>query len=289
MSGVRRALVGATVALVSLVAVPLATPSASAATAPLVVSGYSTNRVDDDYGIFSSCGDDLRTLLSDTSNFGAGGTVERPISLATPGVDTVTPGSLDGVDVFFTGWVVTGSYTSEERAALLDFVHGGGAVIATTDGTDHDISDLFGVTLADSSYDQATPTALSSPLITGPFGAVSTIGFSGDQGVYSDLGPASEIANADPNLGPAVAVIPPGGLGAGSGPVILVADVDVFTMPGCASNNAGAVANSVFVRNLFAYLASTQAAPAEPTPPPTETPTPPPAAAPVAATPAFTG
>ncbi len=246
--------------LTALIAAPAVAPTtSSAAEAPLVVSGYSDDRVDSGWGLFSFCGDDLRAMLSDTSNFGAGGVVERPISLASPGVDAVTPGSLDGVDVFFTGWVETSTYTADERAALLDFVLGGGAVIATTDGTDHNIADLFGLTLTDSNYTSATPVAPASPLINGPFGTVTTITFSGDQGIYTGLGAASVIAEADPSLGPAVALLPPGALGPGSGPVVLVADVDVFSTAdeNCVDGpGMGAVANSVFVRNVFAYLAN---------------------------------
>jgi len=257
------AIVAATVSLAAVSATPT---SGHAADAPLVVSGYSDARVDQDWGLFSDCGADLRTMLTDPANFGPGGTVERSVSLSDPGLDTVTPGSLDGVDVFFTGWVLTSTYTADERAALLDYVLDGGAVIATTDGTNHDISDLFGLTLEDSSYTTGTPTATDSPLIDGPFGTVSSVVFSGDQGIYTDLGEASEIVEADPDLGPAVALLAPGALGPGSGPVVLVADVDVFTTEACAAGpGSGALANEAFVLNVFAYLAAPGEPPVEPT------------------------
>lgn len=249
--------------LLTLAAVP---GSSQAAEAPLVVSGYSTSRVDSNWGLFSSCGADLRDMLTDPANFGPGGIVDRPISLSDPGVDTVTPGSLDGVDVFFTGWVLTSTYTDDERTALRDFVLAGGAVIATTDDLTHNIADLFGVTLENGSYSTGTPTAPASPLITGPFGTVTSLVFSGQQGIYSGLGSATEIVEADPDLGPAVALLPPGALAPGSGPVVLVADVDVFTTEGCASGpGSGANANRAFVLNVFAYLAGLQQAPVETT------------------------
>jgi hypothetical protein len=234
----------------------LAVPAQSQ-TAVVTVSGFDGARVDSGWGLFNLCGQSLRTALDDPANFGPAGVVDVDFVLDAPGVNVADASSLAGVDVFFTGWVSTSTYTPAERTALLDFVLGGGAVVATTDDELHDISDLFGLTLVNSSYGTATPTALSSPLVDGPFGVVTQVVFSGNQGIYTSLGPASGIADADGSVpaGPAVAVIAPGALGAGSGPVVLVADVDVFTTDACAFVGGGYAANDVFVRNLFAWLA----------------------------------
>jgi hypothetical protein len=263
---------------------------ASAATPTVVVSGYDTSRVDSDWGLFSSCLATTNGYVTDPANFGPSGVDPVNLDLSGGGVPTATTDSLAGVNVFFTGWVTTDSYSDAEKAALLAYVKGGGALIGTTDGTDHDMSSIFGVTLADSpgGTETGTITDPSSPLADGPFGTVTSFEQNGDVGHYTDIGPGQTVGT-NPE-GPAIVVIPPGALGAGSGPVVLVSDVDVFS--DCEGDPVGAVTNEILIKNIFAYVADAVASPptTTTTAPATTTTTAPAAPAPAtAATPAFTG
>ena len=93
-----------------------------------------------------------------------------------PGIGIASAATLAGVDVFFTGWVPSGSYTAEEKLALREFVLRGGTLIATTDDTGHSMVDIFGLTQGDGSGNPTvnTITELAHPIASGPFGAVTT-------------------------------------------------------------------------------------------------------------------
>ncbi|HVN51934.1 MAG TPA: hypothetical protein VMT43_10900 [Acidimicrobiales bacterium] len=262
----------------------------SGATPTVVVSGFSAARTDDDWGITESCLDTTRGYLADTANFGPSGVVEATMDVTTTGVDTATSADLAGVNVFFTGWVTTTSYTNAEKTALLNYVKAGGALIGTTDGTDHDMSSIFGMTLADSpgGEETGTITDATSPLADGPFGTVTTFEQYGDIGHYTDVGPGHTVGT-NPE-GPAIVVIPPGALSATSGPVVMVSDVDVFS--DCAeASPVGSVANETLIKNIFAYVATAKAVPPTTTTASTTTTTEAPTTtvAPVEAQPAFTG
>ena len=207
------------------------------------------------------------------------------VNYATPtGIDTATSANLKGVDVFFVGYVPTDSYTDAEKTALLDYVKAGGAMIATSDDPDYDLSSIFGVTNASSpgGEETGTITDTASPLADGPFGTVSSFTEYDSVSHYSDLGPAHEVG-ANPE-GPALAVIPPGALSATSGPVVLVSDVDVFSDCTGDYTPTGSVQNEVLIKNIFAYVATAKVAAVTTT---TEAPTT--TVQPVVAQPAFTG
>jgi hypothetical protein len=270
--------------------------SADSTTPTVVVSGYDGTRVTDSWGLFSSCLATTNGYVTDAANFGPTGTVHVNLNLSGGGMPTATPAALAGVGIFFTGYVTTGSYTTDEKAALLNYVKAGGALIGTTDGTGYDMSDIFGMTLADGpGTTTGTITDPTSPLADGPFGTVTTFSQYATVGHYSNIGPGQTVGtNPD---GPAIVVIPPGALGTGSGPVVMVSDVDVFS--DCGNPEAeGSVTNEVLIKNIFAYLASFEASLPAPTttttaaPTTTSTAAPVTTAAPAAAvntSPAFTG
>ena len=92
-----------------------------------------------------------------------------------PGIRVANARTLADVDVFFTGWVPTDSYSAEEKEALREFVRGGGTVIATTDDSGHTMVDTFGVTQGDGSGSptENTVTAPAHPIAAGLFGEVA--------------------------------------------------------------------------------------------------------------------
>ena len=214
-----------------------------------VVESYGESRTDSEWGLTESFLEPTRAYLADPANFGPSGTVARALQVA-PGISVANARTLAGVDVFFTGWVPTGSYTSEEREALHDFVLGGGTLIATTDDTGHTMVDVFGLEQGDGGGSPTvnTITDLDHPIASGPFGAVTTFNQYDATGHYPTLpSTAHEVGrNAQ---GTSLAVIEAGALGPGSGAAIFVADVDVFSISG------GAFDNPTLIKNLFAFAA----------------------------------
>jgi hypothetical protein len=215
----------------------------------LVVESYAPARTDGDWGLTEPYLILTRGYLENPANFGPNGIVTRLLRV-TPGIRVANPRTLDGVDVLFTGWVPTFSYTDAERDALRAFVLGGGTLIATTDDTGHTIVDLFGLTQGDGGGNP-TPNTITNPghpIANGAFGAVTTFNQYAATGHYPTLGPdAVEVGrNAQ---GTSLAVIERGKLGPGSGAAIFVADVDVF------SDHGGATENATLIKNLFAFAA----------------------------------
>jgi hypothetical protein len=289
MIRMRTLLAGAAGAALALTATAVQPVGAGLADSPVVtIKGYDADRTDDIWGWYEECLDETRAFVGDPASFGPSGVID--VNFETlPGVNVVTETNLDDTDIFFTGWVETDTYTADEKAAILDYVMGGGAFIATTDGTDHNLADIFGVTLADDGSTNGVVTDPDHPITDGPFGAQGTFELSGDIGHYTDLGPAHELGENDE--GPAMAIIEPGELGPGSGPVFLVADVDFFTNDPeeCTGGELNAEINEVLIKNLFAYLSGGEP-PVPPTTPTTAAPTTSTTARPASTTtPRFTG
>ena len=222
-----------------------------------VIETYGPGRTDGDYGLAEPNLDETRGYLLDPSNFGPQGMVGRPIVVA-PGVRVANERTLGGVDVFFTGWTPTGSYSAEEKTALRDFVLDGGTLIATTDDTDHTMVDAFGLTQGGGTGNPTsnTITASGHPIADGPFGAVTAFNQYFNTGHYPVLGPAHEVGRNV--FGTSLAVIERGVLGPGSGAAIFVSDVDVFSN----SAFAGAAVNAAMIKNLFAFAIGEEGRPA---------------------------
>ncbi len=283
---------GMVAATLAFVVTPFVVGSGSggAATPTTVVSGFDAGRTSGNWGIFESCLATTHGYLTDAANFGPSGVVKDTITLPGTGVATATAASLKGVNIFFTGYVSTTSYTTAEKTALLDYVKGGGALIGTTDATSFDMSSIFGLTLANSpgGLETGTITDATSPLADGPFGKVTTFDEYDSVAHYTNIGPGTTVGT-NPE-GPAIVVIPPGALSAGSGPVVMVSDVDVFSDCGSDSPPQGSVTNEVLIKNIFAYLAvATQPTPTTTSTSTTVAPTTTTAPAPVTVQPSFTG
>ena len=216
-------------------------------------------RTDGDWGLAEPFLDETRAYFADPANFGPDGVVGRSL-LVAPGIAVANDRTLAGVDVLFTGWVQSSTYSAAEKAALRAFVLAGGTLIATTDDSGHTMVDAFGLTQGDGGGNPTpnTITATGHPIAAGPFGTVTAFDQYQATGHYPDLGPdAREVGrNA---AGTSLAVIERGALGAGSGAAIFVADVDVFSN----SSFGGTTVNATLIKNLFAFAAGlgAQAAP----------------------------
>ena len=222
----------------------------------LVVESYGPSRTESEWGLTESYLTETRGYLQDPASFGPNGTVAGALQLA-PGIRVANARTLAGVDVFFTGWVPTNTYTDAEKAALRDFVLGGGTLIATTDDSSHTMVDAFGLTQGDGRGNptENTITDAGHPIASGPFGAVTAFNQYHATGHYPALGPdAHEVG--ENNAGTTLAVIEREELGPGSGAAIFVADVDVF------SNFGGSALNATLIKNVFAFATGQRAQPA---------------------------
>ena len=226
------------------------------------LESYSVGRTDGDWGLVEPFLSDTLGYVQDPANFGPAGVVHRHFDVGN-GIDVASAETLEGVDVFFTGWVTTASYSAEEKEALRAFVRGGGTLIATTDDTEHTLADVFGLVQGDGS---ATPqsnviTEPDHPIPNGPFGVVAEYNQYFATGHYSSLGPnAHEIGRYADREGTTLAVIERGALGLGSGAVIFVPDVDVFSNH--LSPGGGSIFNANLIKNIFAFAVEEPARPA---------------------------
>lgn len=209
------------------------------------VQSFDAARTGGSWGLTESYLTGTRGYLQDAASFGAGGVVSTPVTVGA-GVSTVSAATLADADVFFTGYVLSSSYSAAEKQALLDFVLAGGAVIGTTDNTFYTMTDIFDVTQGDGGSSANTVTNAAHPIASGPFGPVTNYTQYFSIGHYSDLGAYAVEIGAN-SIGTSIAAIPEGAIAPGSGRVVMVADVDVF------SDFGGSAANEVLIKNIFAY------------------------------------
>jgi hypothetical protein len=213
-----------------------------------VVNGFDAARTDGDAGLTEPLFATTRSYLADPAVFGGPGAPEDTDFVVADGLSTATAASLLGTDVFVTGSVPTASYTPAERQALVDFVLGGGTLIATTDDTGHTMVDAFGITQSNGTSNLSTFVRADHPIADGPFGVQGAFAQDPSSGSYADLGPDASAVARNSAARATLAEINPGQLGAGSGLALFLADVDLLTDPDAA-------ANEVLIENLFAYVA----------------------------------
>ena len=141
---------------------------------------------------------------------------------------------LAGVDVLLVSSVrTTGDAISPlddaEKAALLAFVEDGGAAFILTDAqgfaqANASLLSPLGLTSTGSISDTVTPG--EHPIWNGPFGQVDTVDVL-SSAWFNDLGPADALGTI-PGGDVPLAVIEPGAIAPGSGPVVLTADTSLF-------------------------------------------------------------
>jgi hypothetical protein len=99
----------------------------------------------------------------------------------------------------------------------------------------------------------ATSIAPNHPVMKQPFGIVTTFATSYG-GWFDDLGPyATALATYDTNGQPALAAIPPGALGPGSGAVVFLGDAD-SVVDSAAGGLFKSGDNEKFFLNAVAYV-----------------------------------
>lgn len=234
----------------------------SAQPIPIRVGGIAEARFGTTYGMDGASMANTRAKLLNTSNFGASGTVPRPVTISAtaPNVGDVTTTLLSSVDIFFIGWFTDSSpraFSASELAAFQSWVNAGGTMIVTCDDSNHDtVCASFGhpATNGSPSINPIVPTAAgsSSPIFNGPFGTVTAISMNGNQGAFTVTTGATVLAQ-DSTAGTPLPTVLFHQYGAGR--VIFLGDVDLVS--GAATNGAGITSqNDKFLGNLFAYAAS---------------------------------
>jgi hypothetical protein len=189
------------------------------------------------------------------------------------------------------------NYTEAEKTLIRNFVLGGGAAVLNTNRIGFaDAAAMFGfVTRATHAYYEPITAPLpgapgyvafrapsdatmvaGSPMQTGPFGSISGAG----PGMFHTVTAFTSVpaawlvgatlnvsgqANGDNNFDnlPVIAYMRAGGLGAGSGPVVVTSDLDLFsnaydglTNAAPDANNLMLAANRTLTLNTFAWLAN---------------------------------
>jgi len=155
---------------------------------------------------------------------------------------SLTTETLSGVDIIIISSVQTISgtpiepLTLDEQTALLEFVQTGGCAILLTDGESFDLAnesliDAFGMDSSGSLAGVDTADVndpYNSSVTYGPFDPDPIGSFDQNYpGAISNLGPYA-VSLAENSIGTALAVIDPGVINEGSGPVIVYSDLGTF-------------------------------------------------------------
>lgn len=199
-----------------------------------------------------------RAKLLNTANFGAGGTVPRPIAIAdTAGaVGSVNAALLAPFNVFFIGYLQDASanaFTAAELSAFQAWVNAGGTMIVTCDDSNYDaVCAFFGhpATSGSPAINPIVPTAagIAHPIFTAPFGAVTSINEVGTQGAFAVSVPATVLAQ-DSSATPLPTVLIQS---FGAGRIVFLSDVDLIAN-GASAGSAITTQNDRFLGNLFAF------------------------------------
>jgi RHS repeat-associated protein len=197
-----------------------------------------------------------RADLLNTANFGALGTVRRPVTFRS-GLNVVTLPALAGVDVFVVNLLTT-ELTATEVQVLEQFVREGGTVLEirnTAVTRPLLLGTLPAPFIGDLTAD-VTPEGLTSPLGNGPFGTIISPLLTGGNAGYATAGLATVLARND--LSPNVLLLPPGTVFSGAGRAVLIGDEEIVASGytgGAGSNRYTEGSNRTFFLNAIAYLA----------------------------------
>lgn len=219
----------------------------------------------------------LRTALANAANFGPVGIGGQRIELRR--LAGLRAADLRGMELVVPGLGGAASPTdAASRDGLVAFVRAGGALLLTEDlPSMANLSGHFGVG-TQTTYQSprvatfppgtaaGTPVAPGThPIFDGPFGRVTTFNHFYNVNWYQSLGAhgvalaTTSYEMADPaqptGVQTTMAVVPPGALVAGSGPVVIVGDVDILTeYPDRPSPRGGFETHPALAKNLFAWL-----------------------------------
>lgn len=194
-----------------------------------------------------------QAAITNPANFGPGGTVSTSISTVT--LSTVDSSSLAGVNVFVAPWWFNTDSAPYNAAVESFFLNGGNLILLDDDPfTDGIAADLgFPTTSSDGSVSNG-----SSPLFNGPFGTAFDVTQSADVGQIdtSNLAAHGAFVCATNGSGQATAVCDPAGAYApGSGALLVLGDVDMWSTAYGTVSYSPLNDNGVFALNGTAWIA----------------------------------
>ncbi len=240
----------------------LVTPSLFAQLQTCTCSGFNSSRVDSGWSlpdgtVFARA----RANLMDPAFFGASGVVNNRNIAIGAGVGAVTESSVAGVNVFFTGYTLASSYSAAEKTVIMNAVNNGMNLVLTVDDSLHDISDLFGVTFSTAppgvDTELNTPTLPDHSIFSGPFGRINRFRGADKAGRFRAW-PSGAVLLASSDAGPSMLLIPRNTLVQGSGAVLIIADIDVFTtfMRDTSTNTSdpSVPVTDALLMNIFNFL-----------------------------------
>jgi len=221
-----------------------------------IIGAIDGGRFDEsEYNLDGSAMADSVLKLTNTANFGRGGTVrpELHISATASNKGDVTESLLSGFDLFFIGYFADlhlHAFTSDELDAFYNWVSGGGVMIVTCDSSLYDaVCDRFGYPSSSGATSPTVPTG-NNALFNGPFGTVTSVGMDGTKGYFPTS--TGAIVRGVDSGGSSLATVMEKHIGQGT--VLFLSDIDMVTSWGGIS--AGAAINNDndrFLANLFYY------------------------------------
>ncbi len=221
---------------------------------PEVVGGWNASR-GANYALIDGASTDL--LRADILDLG----------VTLIGTDELTDAYFESIDAFVLIVITSGGtaitpLTPSEQAALVDFVNGGGVLLAFMDnntfagqaGNDAiaSVLDPFGLSTTGTINGPPTPATVidpaSTPVTDGPCGLVETYS-TYFPGWFDEVGAAETLAQTPAGL-PALAWFAPGALGVGSGAAIFFNDASMVGDPFYEEDesNKAVIINSLLIR-----------------------------------------
>jgi hypothetical protein len=229
---------------------------------PCVCSGFNADRAQDWSIINGPVFSRAVANLTDPSFFGSSGVATRSVTIG-PGMQRANEATLSGIDIFWTGYTSSDSYTAAERTALLNAVLAGMSVVVSCDDSSHCLADLFGVSFADNGGETNTPAVADHPVFAGPFGRITNFRSWGNIGRFTAW-PNSARVLATNALGASMLLIPKGALSGTAGSVLLTTDTDMFTTYGRQlsrnDSDPSVPVTDALVMNAVAFLCNPTAA-----------------------------
>ena len=214
-------------------------------------------------------GGDLGVALSDSSNFSSFG-YSGYVDAGEVAFGGLTSAYLDSVDIFFTDRLgISGSPSAADIGLLSSWVDNGGVLVVNNDRstsftTLDPLLNAFGIDLisaATDSMEQLNINNASHPIISGPFGAVNSMGLR-DASRYSALNSEVELVSTWQNGDGAIAVLGPSG--SRTGAVIALPDVERFLLD--FDSSLGADDTNIATLNSIAYAVDVTTAVSVPEP-----------------------
>ncbi|MEL7342305.1 MAG: hypothetical protein AAGM67_17615, partial [Bacteroidota bacterium] len=195
--------------------------------------------------------------------FGPTGTVSPGFTI-TDFNGTITEAVLNNYDILFIGWILDGTFTASELAAINSWANNGGKVLITADDAGHDdVAQSFGYPSTQQASDPGSPAPgqAGHPIFDGPFGLITQYNGAFNRGYFPNTAGATVLAV---DVGNRAVVLEKY---VGTGYILLIGDVCTIDDqnqtfgPGITNNN------DKYMGNIFAHFSGLSAGCTDPATP----------------------